>query len=163
MRTILAAGILLLSSATIVKATEIEPRTFAEKVAVSDIFEIQAAKLEFENGKSTKIKAFASDMIKDHGESTAKLKTAAANDGVALPMRLDADHQKKLDALKPLKGVELDAAYASTQITVHTAAVAVFDAYSKNGKGGALKAFAQQTYPVIRQHLVRIQGLNSGE
>lgn len=163
MRSTFAAGILLMASAPGAGAAEIRPTIFAAQAAVSDMFEIQAARLEIQNGESAKIKAFAKEMVKDHGASTAKLKAASAKDGVNLPDALDAEHQKKLDALKPLKGVELDAAYASTQISVHTAAVALFDAYSKDGKGGALKALAQQTYPVIRQHLIRIQGLTSGQ
>lgn len=116
--------------------------TIAQKAAVSDMFEVQAAKLEVQNGKSKKIKAFAKDMVKDHSASTDKLKAASAKEGVILPTGQDPERQQKLAALKPLRGVELDAAYASTQISVRTAAVALIDAYSKDGKGGALKAFA---------------------
>jgi len=144
-------------------AAEMPPQAFAQKAAISDLFEIEAAKLEIRNGESDKIKAFANEMVKDHSGSTHNLKDAAAKEGIKLPVTLDAKHQAKLEALKPLSGVQLDAAYASTQISVHIEAVALFGVYAKDGKGGPLKAFAENTYPMIRMHLVRIQGLNSGE
>jgi len=125
---------MVMASASLARAAEIQPQTFAGSAAMSDLFEIQAAKIEVQNGRSEKIKAFVEDMIKDHGQSTEKLNAAAAKDGVALPAALDAGHQKKLDALRALKGVKLDAAYASTQITMHFSAVALFGAYSKNGR-----------------------------
>lgn len=164
MKLIFPALMMTLSTLPAVsQAAELQPQSFAEKAAISDMFEIEAAKIEIQNGKSDKIKAFAEEMVKDHGGSTHNLMGAAAKEGIDLPKALDSKHQEKLDALKPLSGVQLDAAYASTQISVHTEAVALFDAYSKDGKGGPLKAFAQQTYPIIRTHLVRIKGLNSGE
>ena len=144
-------------------AADIQPRQFAEKAAISDMFELEAAKIELKNGKSDKIRAFADMMAKDHAGSTQNLKDAAAKENVALPSRLDAAHQEKLDAIKPLTGVALDAAYASTQISAHTDAVALLEAYAKDGQSGPLKGFAEQTLPTVRMHLIRIKGLNSGE
>jgi putative membrane protein len=142
-------------------AAALSPQQFTEKAAQSDMFELAAAKLVVEKGKSEKVNAFASDMLADYGESTKHLKEAAAKDGVSLPAAMGPELQKKLEALKPLTGVQLDAAYVSTQVSVHTDAVALFENYSKDGEGGALKSFAEATYPTIRMHLIRIQGFNT--
>ena len=141
-------------------AAELTAQTFAEKVAQSDRFEIQAAKLVVQKGHSEKVKAFAQNMLSDHGKSTKGLMEAAAKDGVGLRVNLGNELQKKLNSLKPLSGVELDAAYVSTQVSAHSDAVELFDKYSKDGPAGALKSFAVATYPTIRMHLVRIRSYN---
>lgn len=139
-------------------AAEISAQTFAEKAAQSDMFETESAKLALEKGKSEEVKTFAQTMMKDHGESTKALKEAAAKDGVKLPTEMGDDLKAKLESLKPLSGPQLDTAYISTQVAVHSDAVDLFDKYSKNGQAGAIKSFAQSTYPTIRMHLIKVRG-----
>lgn len=159
--TFLAATVATLTLTTISALGEEMPaQTFAEKAAQSDMFEMEAAKLVLEKGTSDEVKAFAGDMVKDHGKSTHGLHEAASKDGVKLPANMGSDLTKKLEALKPLTGPALDAAYVSTQVSVHTDAVELFETYSKDGQAGALKAFAQQTHPTIRMHLVRVRNFN---
>jgi putative membrane protein len=154
---------LVLSPIAIAYSAVTSPQDFAQKAAQSDMFEIGAAKLVLAKGKSDEVKTFAGAMVKDHGKSTQGLRDAAAKDGVKLPADMGPDLSKKLAALKPLKGPALDAAYVSTQVSVHTAAVELFDKYSKDGQGGALKSFAEKTYPVIRMHLIRVRNFNVEE
>lgn len=135
-------------------------QTFAEKAAQSDMFEMEAAKLVLEKGTSDEVKTFAGDMVKDHGRSTHGLHEAAAKDGVKLPAGMGPELTKKFESLTPLTGPALDAAYVSTQVSVHTEAVELFEKYSKDGQAGALKSFAQQTHPTIRMHLVRVRNFN---
>jgi len=139
---------------------EMLAQEFAEKAAQSDIFEMAAAKLVLDKGASDEVKTFAGDMVKDHGKSTHGLHDAAAKDGARLPEDMGPELAKKYESLKPLAGPALDAAYVSTQVSVHTDAVELFDKYSKDGQAGALKSFAQQTYPTIRMHLVRVRNFN---
>jgi putative membrane protein len=138
-------------------AAEMARQGFADNAAQSDMFEMEAAKLVLEKGKSNEVKAFAKDMVKDHGHNTHNLKDAAAKDGVTLPPDLSPELREKLESLTPLSGPQLDAAYVSTQVSVHTEAVEVFDKYSKDGEGGALKSFAVATYPTIRMHLIKVR------
>jgi putative membrane protein len=145
---------------SLASAAEMPAQDFTQKAAQSDMFEIQAAKLELANGKSAEVKAFAGAMVKDHGKSTKALKRAAAKDGAKLPSDMGAELSQKLASLKSLNGPALDAAYVSTQVSVHTAATELFDTYSKDGQAGAVKAFAQKTYPTIRMHLVRVRNFN---
>jgi putative membrane protein len=147
-------------TAPVASSQDMPAQSFAEKAAQSDIFEMEAARLVLEKGASDAVKTFAGDMVKDHGKSTHGLHEAATKDGVKLPADMGSELMKKLEALKPLAGPALDAAYISTQVSVHTNAVELFDRYSKDGQAGALKAFAQQTHPTIRMHLVRVRNFN---
>lgn len=155
-----AVGITVSLLASTASSQEMPAQTFAEKAAQSDMFEIAAAKLVLDKGVSDEVKTFAGDMVKDHGKSTHGLHDAATKDGVTLPSDMGAKLRTKLDSLKPLTGPALDAAYVSTQVSVHTDAVELFDKYAKDGQAGALKAFAQQTHPTIRMHLVRVRNFN---
>jgi putative membrane protein len=141
-------------------AEEIPAATFAEKAAQTDMFEMEAAKLVLDKGVSDKVKKFAGDMVKDHHRTTVDLTDAATKDGVQLPGDMGDELRTKLNSLKPLNGPALDAAYVSTQVSVHTEAVQLFDAFVKDGEAGALKSFATSYYPTIRMHLVRIRNFN---
>jgi putative membrane protein len=113
-----------------------------------------------EKGVSAEVKTFAGDMMKDHHKSTEGLRGAAATDRVTLPTDMGDELRKKLESLKPLSGPTLDAAYVSTQVSAHTDAVELFEKFSNDGEGGALKSFAQETYPTIRMHLIRARNFN---
>ena len=157
-KAVLTASLLFFPAAA--WTAEMPAQAFAEKAAQSDMFEMEAAKLVLDKGSSDEVKTFAGDMVKDHGKSTHGLHDAAAKDGVKLPGDMGPELTKKYESLKPLSGPALDAAYISTQVSVHTDAVKLFDKYSKDGQAGALKSFAQLTYPTIRMHLVRVRTFN---
>lgn len=149
-----------LAVASTVFGAELKAVDFATKAAQSDMFEIAAAKLVSEKGQSDEVKKFAGDMLKDHGRSSHGLHEAAAKDGVKLPSDMGPEFATKLEALEPLSGPTLDAAYVSTQVSAHTDAVALFESYSKDGEAGALKSFAMATHPTLRMHLIRVRNFN---
>ena len=70
-----------------------------------------------------------------------------------LPTALDSQHQKMLDELKAKNGKDFDASYDQTQVKAHQDAVALFDAYAKNGDNAELKGWAFRTLPHLREHL----------
>ncbi len=136
-------------------------RDFATKAAISNMFEVEAGKIEIAKGRADDAKQFAQDMVKDHGKAATMLHDAAAQDGVALPDALDDEHKQKLAALQQSDPSNLDQAYLSTQLTAHQQAVELFDAYSKKGPDGQLKRSAEKLLPDLRMHLTRVQALTS--
>jgi len=156
-----SVAIVLSAALTPAAATEMKAADFATAAAGSDAFEIQASQLALQKSQNDKVKAFAKDMIEQHSQSSAKLKAAAKEANIPLNAALPKELQSKLDALRTASGPTFDAAYLSAQISAHTTAAELFGNFSKNGEGGPIKAFAQQTYPVIRTHLVRLQALTT--
>jgi putative membrane protein len=159
-KPIAAIFITLSVSVAALAAAEMPAQTFAQKAAQTDMFEIEAAKLVLDKGHSEEEKKFASDMVKDHQRTTMDLKRAATKDRVELPSNMGKELREKFESLKPLTGPTLDAAYVSTQVSVHAEAVELFDKFSKDGQGGALKSLAMAYYPTIRMHLVRVRNFN---
>lgn len=134
---------------------------YANMVAISDMFEIESSKLVTTKGQDAKIKSFATQMVKDHTETSIELKAIAGKMNHTLPTAMDSAHQKKVDNLKAQKdGKEFDEEYIDEQVTAHKNAVDLFERYSKGGENAELKAFASKHLPHLRQHLRMAQDLD---
>lgn len=135
------------------------PQAFAQKAALSNTFEIEAAKLVLDRGRDPAAKTFAADMISDHERAGVALANAAGEEHVQLAAGLDDEHFQKLEALKSSSDKDFDQAYLSTQVSAHEDAVRLFENYAKNSPGGPLKSFAEKTLGTLRTHNVRVHGL----
>ena len=128
---------------------------FIQKAAMSDMYEVEAGKIATQKGQTAPVKGFAEMMVDAHSKTTEELKGIIASEkiNVDLPTKLDAKHQKLIDDLNTASSADFDGTYAKQQVDGHQEAVDLFDSYAKKGNNAALKAFAQKTLPVIRQHL----------
>jgi putative membrane protein len=139
------------------------PQEFATKVAISDMMEIQAAKLALSKEPDSDTKPFAERMVKDHAHTLIELKALVGSGkvNVALPTALDAEHQREIDELEVKSGKEFDRAYDPMQVKAHERAVQLFEAYARNGDNPDLKAWAAKTLPHLKQHLAMAKKLTS--
>ncbi|MBP2308176.1 DUF4142 domain-containing protein [Azospirillum melinis] len=133
--------------------------TFAEKAAISDMFEIQAGKLAQDQAKEQGVKQFGSHMVADHTKTSDAMKTMAREKSMTLPTKLDSEHQQKLDKLRGLKGDQFDSAYLQGQMDAHQTAVTLFRQQAENGKDADLRRFAEQSLPTLEQHLRQVRDL----
>ena len=133
---------------------------FVTMAANSDMFEIQSSQLVTQKSDN-KDKAFAERMIKDHTETTNKMKSLV--DGgkvkVNLPTKMDSAHEAKLDKLKKLDGKDFSKQYEDMQVSAHKDAVSLFERYGKGGDNAELKTFANETLPTLKEHLKMAQDL----
>ena len=135
---------------------------FVQAAAISDMYEVTAAKIALQRASSPAVKDFAQKMVDAHTMTTDKLKGLMATKDitVTLPQHVDDLHQGLLDDLRAAKSAGFDHRYISQQIAAHKAADALFHGYAKDGDLGALKAFASDTDKDIRVHLGMAQDLN---
>ncbi len=164
MKTALVAALLCMTSLPAFAADDTARQhatDFATKAAMSNMFEIEAAKIEIAKGKAQDAKQFAQDMLKDHSKAGPLLADAAKQDGIGLPTALDAEHVQKLTALQQSDAANLDQAYLSTQVTAHEEALELFNKYSKEGPDGQLKRTAAKILPDVHMHMTRVRGLTS--
>ena len=132
---------------------------FVQEVASSDMFEIQSSKLAADRLDGPG-KDFANDMIRDHTKTSDQLATQAKADNIPVPTKMDAAHQKLLDALSSLDGDAFRKRYFKDQVTAHKDAIALFERYDKGGDNVQLKTWADQTLPTLHHHLEMAQGLD---
>src|SRR6476659_7105495 len=128
---------------------------FMNKVAVSDMFEIQSSQMALAKQADADTKPFAEKMVQDHQKTSSELKALVDSGKVKakLPTALDSEHQKLLDDLKAKSGKEFDQTYDQVQVKAHRDAVALFEAYGKSGDNADLKSWASQTLPHLKEHL----------
>jgi len=124
---------------------------FVNKAANGGKFEVDSSKVA--QGKLTdkSVQDFAQKMIDDHGAANAKLESIAAEQKLQVPSELDAQHKAELDKLQQAKA-PVDQPYVALQRSAHTDAVALFEAYAKDGDNATLKSFAQDTLPTLKMH-----------
>jgi putative membrane protein len=161
-RSILAAGCGLFTSIFFVGAAQAQSaQDFVNKVAISDMFEIQSSRLALAKQPDKDTKPFAEKMIRDHQKTSNELKALVKGGKVKaeLPTSLDSEHQKMLDELKAKSGKEFDSNYDQIQVKAHEDAVALFDAYAQGGDNPELKRWAAKTLPHLKEHLTMAEKL----
>jgi putative membrane protein len=135
-------------------------KTFVEKAALTDMYEIEAAKIALQRSKVQPVKDFAQMMIDDHTATTAELGPLASAAGVAPPTALDEDHMKKLDDLKSAKVQDFDDKYIDQQTAAHSDALGLMKDYAENGKDPGIQAFASKVALKVDEHLQKVKALD---
>lgn len=124
-----------------------------------NLTEIKLGEYAVQNGKRDDVKAFGQRMVKDHTDLNDNLKALAAQKGVTLPDSLDATHQKMVDGLTALTGSDFDKAYSADMFTGHQKAIKAFKTESAKTKDAEVKSFADNSIPVLEEHLKLITAI----
>lgn len=135
-------------------ANEAAAPDFVMKAAMSDMYEVEAAKVALARSQNADVKKFAQMMVDDHTKSTNNLKSAIAASGLSLtpPAALDEAHADKVQDLKDKDAADFDEAYLNDQVDSHQAALDLMQRYANDGDNAALKGFAATTAPVVQGH-----------
>jgi putative membrane protein len=161
-RSIFAAGCGLFTSLVFACAAQAQSaQDFVNKVAISDMFEIQSSRLALTKQPDNDTKPFAEKMVRDHQKTSKELKSLVDSGKVKakLPAALDSEHQQMLDGLKAKGGKDFDGSYDQIQLKTHEDAVALFGAYANGGDDPELKKWAAKTLPHLKEHLSMAQKL----
>ncbi len=132
---------------------------FVEDASAKGVAEVEAGKLALEKGTAADVKTFADMMVKDHKLANTKLKAIADS------KKLDvSDDAQLLDKAKSMilelrSAKSFDQAYANNQVKAHEATIKLFEDEAANGKDAELKAFATQTLPKLKEHLLHAKEL----
>jgi putative membrane protein len=170
--TLAALSIFFLSTAALAQsagektgvnsALGIAPATpdFVKEAAMSDMLEIEAAKIAEKKGNANE-KSFAAQMITDHTKTSSELKQMVSGDAkAALPTALDDASQKKLAKLRDAKSDDFASEYDPMQVSAHKDATSLFERYAKGGDDPKLKDWAGKTLPALQHHLEMAQDMN---
>ncbi len=132
---------------------------FVEDASAKGVAEVEAGKLALEKGNAADVKSFADMMIKDHTMANSKLKVIA--DGKKFKVSNDAQLMDKAKTmiLELRSAKSFDQAYANNQVKAHEATIELFEEESNNGKDADLQAFAAETLPKLKDHLIHAKAL----
>ncbi len=122
--------------------------------------EVELGNLAQQNAQDADVKQFGARMVQDHSAANQQLMTILANKDVSVPQQLDEKHRKTLDKLSKMRGAEFDRAYMHEMVEDHEKDVKKFRQEAEHGKDADLKTFAQNTLPVLEQHLKLAHEIN---
>jgi putative membrane protein len=136
---------------------------FVQKAAISDMFEIQSGDMAQQKAANNEYKQFGQMIRDDHSKTADRVKGMVKDmPGLQLPQALDSAHKQKLDKLNKLSGAGFEDEFKKQQIAAHQDAVKLFEGYAQKGDYPALKQFAQDTLPKLKEHLQHAQQLPKG-
>lgn len=125
---------------------------FVAALGASDLYEIQSSALARDKAASADLRSFAQRLEREHRQSSAQLKSAAAAAGITAEPALDADKQALLDALKAASGTEFDRLYLDQQRLAHQTTLMLLQNYANAGDNEGLKDFADKARSMVEVH-----------
>jgi putative membrane protein len=160
MTTRLCAALTLLTGIIAANAQErksderpFDDAEFVKMAASSGMHEVEISKLATTKARNDEVKKFAQKLVEDHTKANEGLKEAAKAANLPVPEKMLADHQKAVDRFKEYKGTNFDADFVKHAVTSHEKSVVLFGRAAKEAKNERIKAFAEKTLPVIKEHL----------
>jgi putative membrane protein len=146
-------------------ATTTSTQGFIEAAAISDMYEVEAAKLALARSTRADVKAFAQKMLDAHTATSRELKSvvAAQNIAVTIPAALDDRRKGMIDNLAGASAGDFDGRYIDQQEMAHNEAETLFRNYASNGDNTALKQFASNTVTAIAGHLQEARALDEAD
>lgn len=140
--------------ATPALAQVMSPADYAKTAGASDLYERQSSELVLASSTDPKVRAFATMMIAQHGQSTSEVKAAAAKARVKLaPPALTPLQSELIAQLQAETGPARDARYIAQQKAAHGQALSVQKAYAAGGTALPLRNAAAKIVPVVEHHI----------
>lgn len=127
--------------------------TFVKRAAEGGLAEVELGQLATQKAANEEVKKFGQRMVDDHSKANDQLKQVAEQEHINLPTELTAKDKAEKARLEKLSGAQFDRIYMRHMVDDHRSDVAEFARESKIAKDPAVKSFAEQTLPTLREHL----------
>ncbi|MGI4750631.1 MAG: DUF4142 domain-containing protein [Janthinobacterium lividum] len=132
---------------------------FIEQASINGLQEISAGGMAAQKALRPEVKAFGKRMVTDHGKAQATLMQLAKTKGYQVPTQATSPPVPDL-MLSKASGKDFDRLYVHMMVPGHKQTILLFQTYAVSGKDPDVKAFAQQTLPVLKEHLAAISAID---
>lgn len=137
---------------------------FVDFAAQTDMVEANLGQMAQSVGDAQAVKDYGQMLATDHTNDFHQLYTVAHGANLNMPDAIDKEHNKAMiDPFQKLKGAAFDHKYAHEMVAGHTKAIEVYKKEAADAQNAALKAYAEQTLPVLQKHLDGAKGLEKGK
>lgn len=126
---------------------------FLKKAAAGGMAEVKMGQLASQKGDSSSVKEYGERLVKDHEAANEKLKKIAQEKGVTISEDAKGKHAKALEHLGTLSGEEFDQAFIKHAVEDHEKGVREYEKQAREGEDPAIRSFASETVPTLREHL----------
>jgi putative membrane protein len=139
-------------------------KDYVTKAAIGDLFEIESSNLALNKSKDKAVQDFAQMMVRDHTDSSNKIKAAVAgNADLAPPSKLDPQHETMLKQLKDADAQAFDNLYVQMQTAGHSDALTLHQTYAASGDNQALRKVAADIVPVVQMHMKHLETMTAAK
>ncbi len=132
---------------------------FVDHVARDGLTEVELGQLAQQKSSNPDVKAFAQRLVQDHSQANQQLQSLAQRDNIQVPTQPDRHENEDVAKLQKLNGAAFDREFVQMQVRDHQKDIQYFQREAKQLKDPELQSFAQQTLPVLEQHLQMAQRL----
>ena len=140
------------SSTTTAGALSEKDRAFIRDAAEGGLAEVKMGELGQQKATSQDVKNLAKTLQDDHQKANDELTSIAKSKGIELPSGMGA-HESAINSLENKQGQEFDRSFVKDTIRDHNQDISKFERAANDLDDPDLKAFAQKTVPVLRNHL----------
>lgn len=142
-----------------VSKTKENTSNFLVKAADGGMAEVAAGKIGEQKSVSKAVKAFASQMVKDHTAVNDEAKSLASQLNITLPGAPGEEHQKKVADLGDKKGKDFDKDFIDMMVADHKSTINLFRDASDDDIAPEVKSFILATIPKLESHLAKADSL----
>jgi len=139
-----------------------QDKSFLKDAAEAGNAEVSGSQIAVAQSSSADVKAFAQQMIDDHGKAGGELKSLADQKGVKVSDTPSVTKKTEIKLLSERKGSSFDQHYAdSIGVKAHQDAIKLFQKEVDKGSDADVKAWASKTLPTLQHHLEMAQSLKT--
>jgi putative membrane protein len=126
---------------------------FVKEAAADNQFEIKLSQFVEQQAQDPQVKQLAQKLIQDHQQAQQQLQKIAQGMNMQLPSQLEQWQQDKLQAMQQKHGKHLEMHYTFGNVGDHTTDLLMYQYEAEHGQNQQVKQFAEQTIPILQQHL----------
>ena len=134
-------------------STSSADRTFVRQASAANLAEVALGKLALSQGTNSMVKTFGQRMVTDHAVANQKLNVIAHAQSATISEGPSPAATQEYANMKSLADAAFDHAYAKHVVQDHRAAITLFEMEVAQGTDRALRNYAGQTLPILKQHL----------
>jgi len=135
---------------------------FVAKASDAAAVDAELATLAVTRARAAAVKAFAKQVLDTHAALARELAAIGRTPPLAGAAKVDAtppDAMKAVAALRSVPPARFDAAFVAGMVASREAAVALFEAESRDGRDAEVKEWAARQLPALREQLDAVRAL----
>ena len=128
-------------------------RSFVRQAAEGGMAEVRMGEIGQQKASNAEVKALAKRLQNDHQQANSELKSFAQSKGIELPTSMGSTQEQSISGLEDKQGADFDREFVQHAIQDHQKDIAEFEKASSSATDPDLKAWAEKTLPVLKEHL----------
>ena len=136
-------------------AADASPQQILQKLHLTNLHEIKAAKLAQTNG-TDKVQDYARTLLNDHQDADSKVMALAQKKGFTLSDQPTTEHAMKHEQMKDeltnLKGAQFDKTFADAMYKGHSKVLAMAQMWTQNCKDQDVCSLVKDLTPTLQKH-----------